>query len=374
VQGQFNLVVRDVPSQPAAPKIVNEDDKQVTISWQAPATNGEPLLDYTITTSGGIQQKTVSAGAAEATITGLTNGKNYTFQISARNALGDSTISKASATAVPFGTPGAPSAPKLTASTSGNGKLTMSWGKASGNGRSVSSYKWTMSGASPASGTVSGSTLTTSATGHVGTAYTFTVVAVGPTGKTSTAARSASATPVPGAPSSASTSASSSGNGSVTMSWGASASTEAISSYSININGGGWQSMGTARSHSFTGSNGTAYKFQVRAVSAGQTSAITTSNSATPSKPDPQATGTTTVNTCPEVLGGSGTHFNPNGPTCSSKYGFASGKETLYCHTQYGSNTWYLFSGHGASGTYTKADGWIIRGLDMNISGSVPAC
>jgi hypothetical protein len=280
VQGRFLLTVRDVPSQVApAPVIRSEADQQITIGWTTPATNGEPILDYTVTWEGG--SVTLPSTAAQYTATGLANGTAYTFQVKTRNVLGDSTVSDASAVARPFGAPGAPPSVTLTGSSNGSGALSMSWAAASGNGRDVTKYVWTL--ANGTSGEVSGSTRTASSSVPVGTSHSFTVKAFGPTGLSGNASgASATITPTPAAPSSANTSVGARGDQTVTMTWGAARSDGTAPQYEISINGGAWENKGAAMSHSFAGNYDTAYKFGVRAISNGSVGATTTSNAATP--------------------------------------------------------------------------------------------
>jgi len=280
VQGRFLLTVRDVPSQVApAPVIQSEADQQITVGWTTPATNGEPILDYTVTWEGG--SVTLPSTAAQYTATGLTNGTAYTFQVKTRNVLGDSTVSDASSAARPFGAPGAPPSVTLTGSSNGSGALTLSWAAASGNGRDVTKYIWTL--ANGTSGEVSGSTRTASTSVPVGTSHSFTVTAFGPTGLAGSASTaSATITPTPSAPSSANTAVGARGDQTVTMTWGAARSDGTAPQYEISINGGAWENKGAATSHSFAGTYDTAYKFGVRAISNGAVGATTTSNSATP--------------------------------------------------------------------------------------------
>jgi hypothetical protein len=280
VQGSYTLSVRDVPNAPAPPTIDSQDDHSVTVGWQPPGDNGEAIISYTISTSGGIQPVTVPATAAETTIKGLTNGNNYTFSITAENALGNSASSGNSATAIPFGLPGAPGTPSISASTSGDGGLSLSWGSANGNGRSVSNYTWRLSDGQ--TGTTS--SLTASPTGHVGTAYSFTVVANNPAGA-GPSSSSGNATPTPGAPRDAFAVSGAAGDQNVRLSWGASPSTEPISKYEININGGGWIDEGTIQSVVVTGQYGQGTNYIVRGYSAGQVSDTTQSNTATPQPP-----------------------------------------------------------------------------------------
>ena len=78
------------------------------VSWSAPSNGGSPITSYTITPYIGAtaQTTTVVSGsppAVSATVTGLTNGKTYTFKVSATNALGTGQPSAASGPVTPQG-------------------------------------------------------------------------------------------------------------------------------------------------------------------------------------------------------------------------------------------------------------------------------
>src|SRR5690606_3615839 len=79
VQGRLLYTVRDVPSKITTATFV-EGDRQVTVEWDTPAINGEPITQYTVSWSGG-SAVTVPGSAASHTFTGLTNGSAYTFQV-----------------------------------------------------------------------------------------------------------------------------------------------------------------------------------------------------------------------------------------------------------------------------------------------------
>jgi hypothetical protein len=79
---------------PAAPPVtaVNVGSHSATITWLRPADGGSPILGYTVTAQpGGQSCSTDGPDALSCTITGLTNGVNYTFTVTARNAVGAST-------------------------------------------------------------------------------------------------------------------------------------------------------------------------------------------------------------------------------------------------------------------------------------------
>ena len=67
----------------------------VRVRFDAASDGGSPIIDYTISWGGGFKTVT-SAGTHD--ITGLANGSNYAFTVTARNALGDSSPSASSRT------------------------------------------------------------------------------------------------------------------------------------------------------------------------------------------------------------------------------------------------------------------------------------
>ena len=167
---------------PGTPSLTaTRGNDQVSLSWGAASSNGSAVTSYEYrrsTTSGWTGWSTVSGGggARSQTVTSLSNGTSYTFEVKARNGVGYG--SAASRSATPAGPPGTPS---LTASR-GNGQVTLRWGAASSNGSTVTSYEYRRSTTSGWTGwsTVSGggnarSQTVTSLSN--GTSYTFEVKA-----------------------------------------------------------------------------------------------------------------------------------------------------------------------------------------------------
>ncbi|MGB3911811.1 MAG: Ig-like domain-containing protein [Pseudolysinimonas sp.] len=287
VQGRLLYTVRDVPGKVATPTFV-EGDRQVTLEWDAPATNGEPITQYTLLWSGG-SPVTVPGSSASYTFTGLTNGDPYTFQVRATNAVGQGEISDPSATARPFGAPSAVTSATATGSSNGSGDVILNWSGAGGNGRTIDGYRITVS---PGGAVVSvGNVTTTTVPGRVGTASSYSIVTLGPGGESAPFSSTNAGTPRPGPPASASASWSGTrGDRTVTFSWTAAPSTEPITRYEILVNNyhSSWQNVGSATSYQITDATlGQSYSIQVRAVSAGQTGDARTSNSVTPLAPVP---------------------------------------------------------------------------------------
>jgi hypothetical protein len=74
-------------------------DGEVNLSWAAPSSNGSAIFDYFIQfSSPGTNWSVFSDGVStntSATVTGLTNGTEYSFRVASRNAVGFATYSDA---------------------------------------------------------------------------------------------------------------------------------------------------------------------------------------------------------------------------------------------------------------------------------------
>ena len=86
-------------------------NQQATVSFTTPADDGgSPITSYTVTSSPGAI--TMSGNASPITVTGLTNGTEYTFTVTATNAIGTGPASAPSnpvtPAAPPATVPGAP--------------------------------------------------------------------------------------------------------------------------------------------------------------------------------------------------------------------------------------------------------------------------
>jgi hypothetical protein len=161
-------------------------DSQVALTWVAPADiGGSAITDYLVEykLSATSTWSTFSDGTStstSATVTSLTNGTSYDFQVSAINGSGTGS-SSGTVTATPLTTP---SAPLSFAGTSGDTQVSLSWSAPASNGGSAITnyfieYKLsatsTWSTFSHATSTATSATITSLTNG---TSYDFRVSAI----------------------------------------------------------------------------------------------------------------------------------------------------------------------------------------------------
>ncbi|MCE9784084.1 Ig-like domain-containing protein [Shewanella algae] len=266
---------------PGAPTSVSAiaSDASATVSFSAPAsTGGAAISSYTVTSSpGGL---TASGAGSPLTVSGLSNGTDYSFTVSASNTAGTGPTSSPSNTVTPkasqsisFNNPGAQSfgtTPTLTATASSGLAPVFS---SNSTGVCTITTTGTLSFVSAGSCSINADQAGDSGYNAAPTVtQSFTVNAV-----------------VPGAPMSVSAVAA---DASATVSFSAPASTggAAISSYTVTSSPGGFTASGTGSPLTVSGlSNGTGYSFTVSASNiAGTGPASSPSNTVTP-EPDNKA-------------------------------------------------------------------------------------
>ena len=188
-------------------------DAQVSLSWQAPGSNGGAAITGYRVYQGTSKKPAASVTGTGTTVKNLTNGTAYSFKVTAVNKAGEGPASGA-ASATPTAKVTKPGPPNGLTASPGNGKVTLSW-KAPGSdgGTGISGYE-IYRGTSPGgeSGTpvnaslVAGTSFTAAGLTN-GTRYYFTVAAVNKAKLQSAKSGEASATPAAGASASASASA-----------------------------------------------------------------------------------------------------------------------------------------------------------------------
>src|SRR5947207_1549715 len=196
------------PSPPSAPQnlAATGGNAQVTLTWQAPASNGgSPITNYKIyrgTTSGGETLVATIGNQLSYSDGGLTNGVTYYYQVSALNNVGEGPKSnEASATPTAPATP--PGAPQGLGATAGDATVTLTWSAPNSNGGSPITnyriYRGTSSNGETLKATI-GNVLTYSDTSVTnGVTYYYQVSAVNGAGE-GPRSNEASATPSPPPP------------------------------------------------------------------------------------------------------------------------------------------------------------------------------
>ncbi|MGP9539779.1 Ig-like domain-containing protein [Brachybacterium sp. AOP43-C2-M15] len=136
VTGEIRVTVLGKPESPSAPRIGEVGDGFVELNFTAGDDNGAPIEGYEVISASG-PSVTQSCESTSCTITDLTNDTEYTFQVVAKNRVGDSTPSVPSAVARPDVRPEKPDAPSAER---GDEQLTVSWSPPVNRGSAIRSY------------------------------------------------------------------------------------------------------------------------------------------------------------------------------------------------------------------------------------------
>ena len=135
--GRSGVVRANTPTAPPGFRAVRGNG-QVALSWGAADGRGAAVDRYDIRGAGSGWRAVPGAGSArDTTVTGLTNGTSYAFEVRGHNSVGDGAASSASAT--PATLPGAPTN-LATDRQGGNGFMELTWGEAPANGSPVLHY------------------------------------------------------------------------------------------------------------------------------------------------------------------------------------------------------------------------------------------
>ncbi|MDF7664286.1 Ig-like domain-containing protein [Bifidobacterium sp. ESL0763] len=139
VSGTITLSVIDKPDAPLLSPIAGKpSDGMVSLSWTPGSANGSPITDYEVNWGEGSK----SCGAVTTCqVTGLTNGKTYSFKVRAKNEVGWSKES-AAVDGMPDKVPDAPGNIKVTG---GYHKVDVSWDAPTSTGSKPDSYRVTLS-------------------------------------------------------------------------------------------------------------------------------------------------------------------------------------------------------------------------------------
>src|SRR5699024_2867739 len=110
VEGRVRASVLGAPEQPVPPRVEAVGNREVVVSITPPVDNGAPITGYRVPPPGAGAQ---ACSNTTCTITGLVNGTDYTFTVTAINDVGESPASNSSAAATPDVRPGPVSPPTL---------------------------------------------------------------------------------------------------------------------------------------------------------------------------------------------------------------------------------------------------------------------
>ncbi len=269
-----------VPSPPRNLAATGQDSA-VVLTFDAPVSaGGNEILGYQYTIDGGTTWQrltTTSTGpdSFSATVSGLTNGVSYTFNVRAYSEIGRSAASDP-ATATPLAPP---SEPQNVAGASANASAVLTFSAPATDGGSViTGYEYTLDGGTtwlPAQVTGAGPYTATITGLDNGVAYDIALRATNEVGP-GPAAAPVTVTPAPTAPSAplALHVTRTDGGAALTFSAPATDGGSPIQGYQYSIDGGHtWQSLTTSGTGPFTAdieglTNGFNYEIAVRAVNA----------------------------------------------------------------------------------------------------------
>ena len=132
------VTIAGVPDAPGD-LVARVGDTSASIAWSAPSSNGSAITGYVVTelADSTLGCSTTDPAATSCSVSGLTNGAEYSFVAIATNAVGDSAPSAASAPVVPAGAPGAATSLVVTAASH---RLEVSWATADANGSPITGY------------------------------------------------------------------------------------------------------------------------------------------------------------------------------------------------------------------------------------------
>ena len=152
---------RSLPQAPTA-LMAEPRNMEISLTWEAPEDSGPELTTYKLSwglsLGGGVSETTVSATMTKHTITGLTNGEEYTIKLLAENEVGEGPSTELSATPATV-----PSTPQNVVATPMNMAIGLTWDEPKLDGGSgLTAYKlsWGLSSGGGVSETTVSATMT----------------------------------------------------------------------------------------------------------------------------------------------------------------------------------------------------------------------
>ena len=258
------------PTVPGKPGnlVASSGNRLADLSWPTVDNGGSPITGYTVTeTEAGLGAVTCTMeSATSCSVSGLTNGVEYTFTIHAINAVGPGTESDSSNQVIPSPVPTPPGKPTSVIATAGPGMALVSWTAGPTNSSPINGYLVTSAPDGKTCATTGATSCTVSGLTN-GQAYTFTVTATNGAGPGRASNPSNAVTPagVPDKPTGVTGTA---GLGTAFVSWNAPAANGSpISGYTVTSSPGGLTCQSGGLSCTISGlSSGVTYTFTVHAT------------------------------------------------------------------------------------------------------------
>ena len=280
-----------VPGAPASLGVTG-GDREVELSWTAPASNGgDSIIGYEYEQSG--SGTWISTGGTDTTYTvfNLNNGQPYRFRVRALNSVGAGAASAPTANVTPATEPDAPTGLSATVS---DQEVDLIWtAPASNGGAMITGYEYELDFSGTWTSTGSAATRTTVRNLTNDQSYTFRVRAVNRVGAGAESfSESATPTATLVAPDTPTGLSATPGNQRVVLSWVQPSGGASLTHYEYELdNSGTWISTGsTAPTTTVMGlTNDQSYAFRVRAVNSAGASGASGSDSATPTTTAPDA-------------------------------------------------------------------------------------
>lgn len=171
-----------IPGAPTALTVSGSTATSISLSWTAPSTGSTPssyVVQYRVSPSGTWTTWSPAPSTNSVTVTGLTTGTAYDFQVAATNSGGTGIFSSILTTTPPYPLPGTPTGLTVGAITSSS--VALSW-TAPASGAAVVYYQVQYSANAGANWTTFSSTIATASTTVTGlvaaTPYQFRVAAI----------------------------------------------------------------------------------------------------------------------------------------------------------------------------------------------------